>query len=159
MPTSNKIAVVALILQLPTAIAHADSPPKLNVEPTCNTTAAYAIAVGRTEEACLADEHAAESTLAENWSTYSAADKTQCIGTVNMGGPPSYVELLTCIEVMRDACGPNLAWLRPTTRSSYARTCDSRAQTDAAKVKKTRIRRPSRDPAPGASASCRGRRC
>jgi hypothetical protein len=157
--SANKIAVVALILGVCTTIARAGSPPKMNVEPTCNAAAAYAIAVGRTKEACLADEHAAESTLAENWSTYSAVDKTQCTATVNMGGPPSYVELLSCIEALRDACGPDLAWSRPTTWSSYARTCDSRAQTDAAKVKKARIRRPSNDPALGASASCRGRRC
>jgi hypothetical protein len=42
-----------------------------------------------------------------------------------MGGPLSYVELLSCIKVLRDACGANLAWLRPTTWSSYARICDS----------------------------------
>jgi hypothetical protein len=157
--SANKIAAVALILGLSTAIARADSPPKLNVEPTCNTAAAYAITVGRTKEACLADERAAEGTLAQNWSNYSAANRAQCTGTVNRGGPPSYVELLSCIEALRDACGPDLAWLGSTTWSSYARTCDSRAQTDAAKVKKARIRRPSGDPALGAWASCRGRRC
>ena len=157
--SANKIAVVALILGLSPAIARADSPPNLDLGPTCNAAAPYAIAVGRTKEACLADEHAAENTLAENWSTYSAADKIQCIGTVHVGGPPSYVELLSCIELLRDVCGPDLAWLRPTKWASYARTCDSRAQTDAAKVKKVRIRRPSGDPALGVSASCRGRRC
>jgi hypothetical protein len=114
------------------------------------------IAVWRTKEACLADEHVAESTIAENWSAYSAVDKTQCAATVNPGGPPSYVELLSCIEGLRDACGPDLAWSRPTTWSSYARTCDSRTQTGAAKVKKARISRPSKYPALGASASCRG---
>jgi hypothetical protein len=136
----NKIAVVALILGLATAIARADSPPKLDVEPTCNAAAAYAIAVGRTKEACLADERAAESTLAEKWSTYSAADKTSCIVTVNVGGPPSYVELLSCIEVFRDACALDLAWLRPSTPStwsSYMRTCDNGAKGGPAKVKKT----------------------
>ena len=153
----KKFAVVALMLGLAAAVARADSPPKMDLQPTCNAAAAYAIAVGRTKEACLADERAAESTLAENWSSYSVVDKTQCVATVNMGGPPSYVELLSCIEALRDACGPELAW-RPTW-SSYARTCDSRTQTDAAKVKKTRIRRPSGDPALGASGSCRGRRC
>lgn len=167
MPGSaHKIAIAALIFGLSTAIARADGPPKLDVGPTCNAAAPYAIAVGRTKEACLVDEHAAESTLAENWSKYGAADKTQCTVTVNMGGPPSYVELLSCIEVLRDACDPDLAWLRPTTWASYARPCNSRAQTDA--VKKdgivtnqggTRISRPSGDPVPGALASCRGRLC
>src|SRR5262249_3254146 len=98
---ANKIAVVTLIIGLSTAITSADGPPKLNVKPTCNAAAPFATAVGRTEEECLADEHVAESTLSENWSTYSAADKTQCIGTVHVGGPPSYVELLSCIENLR----------------------------------------------------------
>jgi hypothetical protein len=159
LASANKIAVVALTLGLSTAIARADSPPKLDMEPTCNAAAPHAIGVGRTKEACLADEHAAEITLVENWSAYSAAGKTQCIATVNVGGPPSYVELLSCIEALRDACSSDLAWLRPTTWSSYARTCDSRGQTEATKVKKARIRFLSGDPAPRASASCRGRRC
>jgi hypothetical protein len=141
--SKNKIALVALILGLSTAIARAGSPPKLNVEPTCNATADYETFVGRTKKACLDEEHAAQSTLAENWSTYSAADKTQCTGTVNMGGPPSYVELLSCIETLQHVCGPDLAWR--TAWSHYARTCYNHAQTNAAKVKKVRIRRPSDD--------------
>jgi len=164
--SANTIAVVALVLGLLTAITRADGPPKLDVGPTCNAAAGYAIADGRNKEACLADEHAAESTLGQNWSKYKAADKAQCIGTVNVGGPPSYVELLSCIEVLRDACGPDLAWIG--VWSSYARPCDNRAQTDAVKVKQdgtvtnhagARRRRPSGDPALGASALCRSRRC
>jgi hypothetical protein len=39
--------------------------PKLDMEPTYNAAAAYAIELGRTKEACLADQNAEESTLAE----------------------------------------------------------------------------------------------
>src|SRR5947209_3392618 len=106
--SANKVGIAALMLGFSTAIALADSPPKLDVGPTCNAAAPAAITVGRTKESCLADEHAAESTLAENWSKYNVADKTQCTWTVKLGGPPSYVELLSCIEVLRDACGPDL---------------------------------------------------
>jgi hypothetical protein len=120
---NNKITFVALILGLCGAIARADGPPKLNVKPSCNAAVPYAMVDGRNKEACLADEHAAESTLAQNWSKYSTADKVQCVGTVNVGGPPSYVELLSCIEVLRDACGPDLAWIG--NWSLYARPCAS----------------------------------
>ena len=99
----NKIAVAVLLLGLPAAIARADSPPKLNVTPSCNAAARGAISVGRDKEACLADERTAEDSLTQNWSKYNAADKTQCIGNVKTGGPPSYVELLSCLEIMRDA--------------------------------------------------------
>jgi hypothetical protein len=100
---TNRIALVALLLGLPTAIALADSPPKLNVVPSCNAAARGAISAGRDKEACLADERTAENSLTQNWSTYNAADKTQCVGNVTTGGPASYVELLSCLEIMRDA--------------------------------------------------------
>jgi hypothetical protein len=59
--------------------------------------------LGRNKEACLADENAALSTLRQNWSKYAANDKTLCIGMESTGGPASYVELLSCLEVNRDA--------------------------------------------------------
>jgi len=104
MPTSvNKIAVVVLMLGLPAALALADSPPKLNVTPSCEAAARGAISAGRDKEACLVDERTAENVLTQNWSKYDAADKTQCVGNVKTGGPASYVELLSCLEIMRDA--------------------------------------------------------
>ena len=48
-------------------------------------------------------ETTAQDTLKQNWSKYSAADKSECIGMVTTGGPASYVELLSCVEILRDA--------------------------------------------------------
>jgi hypothetical protein len=103
MSALNKIAVASLLLGLQVTAAVADNPPKLDVTTTCNAAAQFSIVIGRDTEACLDDERAAESTLAQNWSKYNADDKTQCVGTVRTGGPGSYVELLSCLEVMRDA--------------------------------------------------------
>jgi hypothetical protein len=100
---ASKIAVAVLLLALPAAIARADSPPKLDVAPSCEAAARGAISAGRDKDACLNDEQTAESVLAQNWSKYNAADKTQCVGNVKTGGPASYVELLSCLEIMRDA--------------------------------------------------------
>jgi hypothetical protein len=100
---TNRIALVALLFGLQVAVAVADSPPKLDVVPSCNAAARGAISAGRDKEACLADERTAENSLAQNWSTYNAADKIQCVGNVKTGGPASYVELLSCLEIMRDA--------------------------------------------------------
>jgi hypothetical protein len=97
------IALASLLSGLQAVAAHADGPPKLDVGTTCNAAAKFAIMAGRDKDACLEDERTAESALAQNWSKYSADDKTQCVGTVKTGGPASYVELLSCLEVMRDA--------------------------------------------------------
>ena len=78
-------------------------PPTLQVEPSCEAAARGAVVLGRNKEACLADETTAQDTLKQNWSKYAAADKSECIGMVTTGGPASYVELLSCVEILRDA--------------------------------------------------------
>jgi hypothetical protein len=45
----------------------------------------------------------AQDTLRQNWPKYASADKSDCIGMVTTGGPASYVELLSCVEILRDA--------------------------------------------------------
>ena len=62
-----------------------------------------AVILGRDKKACLGDETTAQDTLRQNWSKYAAADKSECIGMVTTGGPASYVELLSCVEILRDA--------------------------------------------------------
>ena len=59
--------------------------------------------LGRDKKACLADETTAQDTLKQNWSKYAASDKSDCVGMVKTGGPASYVELLSCVEILRDA--------------------------------------------------------
>ncbi len=78
-------------------------PPVLQVGPSCEAAGRGAVVLGRNKEACLADENAALSTLKQNWAKYAANDKVLCIGMESTGGPASYVELLSCLEVNRDA--------------------------------------------------------
>jgi hypothetical protein len=62
-----------------------------------------AFVLGRNKQACLADETDAQNTLKQNWSKYPATDKTICSGMTTSGGPASYVELVSCLEILRDA--------------------------------------------------------
>ena len=78
-------------------------PPSLQVGQSCEAAGRGSVVLGRDKKACLADETTAQDTLKQNWSKYSAAAKTQCIGMEKTGGPASYVELLSCLEIMRDA--------------------------------------------------------
>jgi hypothetical protein len=78
-------------------------PPVLQVGPSCEAAGRGAVVLGRNKESCLADETAAQTTLKQNWSKYAANDKTLCIGMESTGGPASYVELLSCLEINRDA--------------------------------------------------------
>jgi hypothetical protein len=97
------IVAASLLFGLQAGAAFADNPPKLDMTTTCDAAAQFAIMGGRDKEACLDDERTAQGTIDQGWSKYNAADKTQCVGTVKTGGPPSYVELLSCLEIMQDA--------------------------------------------------------
>src|SRR5258708_21094006 len=105
MSALNRIAVASVLLGLQVAVAVADDPPKFDLAPTCNAAVRFAIVAGRDKEACLEDEHTAESTLAQNWSKYNVADKTQCIGNVKTGGPARYPELLSPLAILPGATG------------------------------------------------------
>ncbi len=78
-------------------------PPVLQVGSSCEAAGRGAVVLGRNKEACMADETTAQDTLKQNWQKYASNDKTSCIGMTKTGGPASYVELLSCLEIMRDA--------------------------------------------------------
>ena len=81
----------------------ADNVPTLKVEPSCRAAGVEGVITGRTADSCINDEKAAREDLVKNWSTFSGDDKTHCLSMVSTGGGPSYVELLSCLEMSRDA--------------------------------------------------------
>ena len=81
----------------------ADGVPTLKVERSCNAAGAAGLGMGRTADSCMNDEKAAREDLVKTWSTFSADDKSHCLSMVTTGGSPSYVELLSCLEMSRDA--------------------------------------------------------
>ena len=80
----------------------ADRPPALNVEPSCRAAERSGID-GRTADSCMRGENQAKATLNDKWTQFTARQQARCTSLVQMGGPPSYVELLTCLEVAQQA--------------------------------------------------------
>jgi hypothetical protein len=98
--------VLALVLRTQVVMVAASGVPVLDMNPTCGSAARRVLtgtdsAAGR--ETCLASERRAREELEKRWSSFNAADRTSCGRLVTMGGPPSYVELLTCLEMSADA--------------------------------------------------------
>jgi hypothetical protein len=52
---------------------------------------------------CSQDESAALAELRNQWSQFDGAGKSSCVLETRTGGFTSYVELLTCLEMARDA--------------------------------------------------------
>jgi hypothetical protein len=93
----------ALVLGSSLITVASDGVPILKVEPSCKSAGAAGLMMGRTTESCMNDEKSAREDLVKTWSSFSADDKTHCLSMVSTGGGPSYVELLSCLEMSRDA--------------------------------------------------------
>jgi hypothetical protein len=80
----------------------AERPPQLNVGPSCDAAAAHGLN-GRDKSACMKEENDAQAKLKDTWKNFTARQHARCSDLVHMGGPPSYVELLTCLEMAEQA--------------------------------------------------------
>lgn len=97
-----RLLLAALGLVAITAPAFADdAPPKLDIESTCKSAqrAQASISDNASLEGCLRSERGAHDDLKKNWGKFPGAAKTQCSQQFTAGGSPSYVELLTCLEL------------------------------------------------------------
>jgi hypothetical protein len=96
-------ALLPIFLTASHIILAAVSVPKFDVEQTCRAAVIGADAPGPASADCQRDEQDARSKLEKDWGQYSAAQRSQCDGLVTTGGAPSYVELLTCLEMAKQA--------------------------------------------------------
>ena len=80
-----------------------DRVPKLDTDASCRAAAAAATVVNRNEDNCRKDEQDARTKLDQQWRQFSASEQTRCVSLSKLGGFPSYVELLTCLEMAAQA--------------------------------------------------------
>lgn len=81
----------------------ADEVPRFNIGPSCKAAATAAVTASRDENACTADENTALDKLKQDWSHYNVNQRGHCVRLSSLGGSPSYVELLTCLELAKAA--------------------------------------------------------
>jgi hypothetical protein len=91
--------LVSLTLSSGLLVPIADGPPRYDIEQTCRNAGEPAVAGRPPNQACRDDERKAETTLQQRWSQYPAATRVTCVEGTGLGGPPSYVQVLTCLEM------------------------------------------------------------
>lgn len=79
----------------------ADSPPRFDIAASCRDVGKSGVNVGRPASACQGDEERARATLTARWSQFQPSARTTCVEGATFGGPPSYVEVLTCLEMKK----------------------------------------------------------
>lgn len=96
-------ALLAIVLAGSHVVLAANRMPEFDPGPSCRAATAASAMVNRTEDVCKRDETDARGKLQEQWGQFAAGHKARCVGLSKAGGAPSYVELLTCLEMAKAA--------------------------------------------------------
>lgn len=81
-----------------------DALPELNVKGSCSDAQKFSTGDDRQNayKGCMQDEMAAKDQLKKRWSSFKPKDRSNCVEQ-SRAPSPSYVEVLTCLEMDTDA--------------------------------------------------------
>ena len=95
------LALAAAFSNAPPGARAADTVPKFDIVKNCKAEMAATARVG-TQASCTQDEEQARQQLIQKWGQFAKDDKLACIRETRSDGSPSYVELVTCLEMATD---------------------------------------------------------
>jgi hypothetical protein len=98
-----KSLLTVLLFIASATVAAAQGVPTIDIGPTCRAAAKGSAGVNQDYDSCRKSEDAARDILVQQWNSYLAADRGSCYRLTTTGTPGTYTELLTCLEMKRDA--------------------------------------------------------
>jgi len=95
------ISISMIIVSSQLVVTVADRVPAFDIDRSCklDVAATAGLSIDQSLKSCVSDEKRARQKLASQWSRFSAAGKAECIPQESIGGTPSYVSLLTCLQM------------------------------------------------------------
>jgi hypothetical protein len=95
--------LLALLMLASASIAFAQGVPTIDINPSCRAAAKGSPGMQQDYESCQKSEQGARDILVQQWASFLAADRGSCYRLTTTGTPGTYTELLTCLEMKRDA--------------------------------------------------------
>jgi hypothetical protein len=96
IPCAGTLSGLALLVS--TAVLAAGV-PAFDVTTTCRAAPNINSGMASPFDACMRDEDAARTELEKRWETFAPASRDTCAAETREGGSPSYVEVLTCLDM------------------------------------------------------------
>jgi len=108
---SKMMFIVAVVVTSATGgstlLVRSDGYPALDTAPLCRgLTGSSSLLEGLDAgsfEQCMKGQQDDRQDMIKQWSSFSAEDKRHCIAEATMGGVSSYTDLVSCLEMSRDA--------------------------------------------------------
>ena len=102
-PLPAIIVAASLVIATPSVAFAADELPKFDTSKSCQAAfSAYTGADKARYDTCLKEETDAGAQIGSTWAQWPPRDRTHCAQLAALGGTPSYVEMLTCLQIARD---------------------------------------------------------
>jgi|SRR5688500_733409 hypothetical protein len=93
-------AIISGLMGLLTSVTvSASELPHFNIEATCRAAPSLQGGIQNPYPSCMTDEEAALTELKRTWTTYNAGRRSECTSFGQMGNAPSYVVVLTCLQM------------------------------------------------------------
>ena len=77
--------------------------PFINFEMSCRAAVKASAGIAQSIDACRRSEEEARETLRKQWTSFAGPDRQSCYRLTTTGTSGTYTELLTCLEMRRDA--------------------------------------------------------
>ena len=84
---------------LTTSAALGGELPRYDVEAMCRAAPNLGASARTTDQNCVRDETQARTQLGQQWAGFDAQRREMCVQEASIGGSPSYVDLLTCLQM------------------------------------------------------------
>ncbi|MGY2050691.1 hypothetical protein [Methylobacterium sp. JK268] len=88
-----------VLVLLTTSAALSGELPRYDIEATCRAAPVLAGGAGNVDRNCLRDEAQARMQVEQQWTGFDAGRRESCAQATSIGGSPSYVALLTCLQM------------------------------------------------------------
>jgi len=101
------LGVAVLVGGLWQGSALAQSLPRFEIEATCKAARPLTAEDANPYQSCMRDETDAERQLQGMWSSAASAHRQTCAQEAQIGGTPSYVDMLTCLQIAQGVAPTN----------------------------------------------------
>ena len=98
-----KISLPVVILGAQFLVPVSEQVPVFDVSVSCRAAATAGMAADESYRSCMSDERSAREELLRGWASFAASDRSRCTAEASGDELPSYVELLVCLQMSRDA--------------------------------------------------------
>jgi hypothetical protein len=94
-----KPSCLLVLFFLAATAVKAEEVPRFNIKAICGEAPSLGQSAQATDKGCIQDETQARAQLEQQWPGFKASRRSACVQEASIGGPPSYVALLTCLQM------------------------------------------------------------